>query len=123
VSSIRREGKILKVIIEHPTGGVLSLAAEETSLLPLKPPPQKGAALFGVKQLLMLSRMIEHRAIDVGLTSESGSHKKHDDQSPEKPENSPQSRRRALSKPCQSDSKISQQNSRHPNTTKTGELN
>lgn len=66
VHSIRRLGKSIRVIIEHPNGGLLSLAASETSLELTSPPPviEGQTPLFDPKKLLQLSQQLEkHTAI------------------------------------------------------------
>ena len=61
VLSLRRLGKSVRVILEHPDGGILSLPASETSWEITSPPPVvKGQTpLLDPKKLLHLSQWVE----------------------------------------------------------------
>ena len=120
VRSIRQVGKLTKVIVEHPDGGLLSLPSNETSLDISEPCPKVSGntPLFEPKQLLRLVEWVASKnTADVKETSSCTQHEevvhsqidaKTDSTSP----NSAKSKRRAHPKPDEADSTVGWQNAR-----------
>ena len=63
--SMRHLGKLVRVIVEHPQGGLISLPVSETSLEPSRPYSQvEGKTpLFEPKNLQRLAQWIEAKAL------------------------------------------------------------
>jgi hypothetical protein len=72
VHQIRQLGKVLKVILEHPDGGLMSVPASETSLEPPLPALQIGGVTprFDPKKLRQLTVLVSTLRSTVGTRTE-----------------------------------------------------
>ena len=121
--SIRRLGSLLRVIIEHPDGGLLSIPASETSLELTPPSPViKGQTpLFDPRKLLLLSQLVEKKSsvapAKVSFCQPQKLGRKKIDDSSAPTQRSPSHRsRRAQETLDQSDSAVNFQNARPTST-------
>lgn len=75
--SFRQLGKSVRVIVEHPDGGLISLPASETSLEPSQPVSLIGGTppLFDPKKLLGLAEWVQRK--DRKATNEIASGQEH----------------------------------------------
>lgn len=118
MSSIRRLGNSVRVIVEHPDGGLLSIPASETSLELTPPSPViKGQTpLFDPKKLLQLSQWVEKKSSAAPEVSfcqpQKLGRKKIDDQTPPTQESPSHRSRRAQETLDRSDSAVDFQNAR-----------
>lgn len=124
VRSWRQVGNLVKVIVEHPDGGLLSIPASETSLEVTEPVPQIAGQTpkFNPKKLLMLARW--SATLDPAATVEISSGQQHqevvqknfDDTATQSPQSLAKRTRRAHPAVDQSDSTFGGQNARPTNT-------
>jgi hypothetical protein len=65
IRQIRKVGKLTKVIVIHPDGGLLSLPSDETTLgiLEVYPKASQPTRLFEPEKLLRLSEWMQERSI------------------------------------------------------------
>jgi hypothetical protein len=126
VRCLRQVGNLVKVIVEHPDGGLLSIPASETSLEVTQPVSQISGQtpLFDPKKLQSLARWMA--TLDTAIMEEISSGQQHQDVVARKFDDtatqSPQSLAKRSKRPHpaldQSDSEVGGQNAR-PTTTGT----
>ncbi len=83
VRSFRQVGKSVRVIVEHPDGGLISLPASETSLEPTQPVAVIGGKtpLFDPQLLLGLVERVQRK--DLQATNQIAFGQEHQDDCPE----------------------------------------
>lgn len=134
VRSIRQVGKLTKVIVEHPDGGLLSLPSDETSLDISEPCPKVlgTTPLFEPKQLLRLAEwMASKNTADAKETSSCPQHEEvvHSQIDAKTASTSPSpaksNRRRAHPTPDEAESTVGWQNARRKSvgSSSTGSQN
>lgn len=124
VRSYRQVGNLLKVIVEHPNGGLISIPASETSLEVTQSVPQISGQtpLFDAKKLQTLARWLT--TLDTATTVEISSGQQHqevvsrkfDDTATQNTQSLARQTRRPHSAVNQSDSAFGGQNARPTNT-------
>lgn len=125
VRQIRKVGQLTKVIVEHPDGGLLSLAANETNL----PSPEAGVLvagttpLFDPEKLLRLAKWVAaHSPLESEKLSSVQQHqeleqKETDDTTASTTKSFAKRKRRTPSTPNKGDGTVSGQNAVHRNTS------
>lgn len=122
--SYRQIGNLLKVLVEHPDGGLISIPASETSLEVTQPVPQISGQtpLFDPKKLRTLARWLA--TLDTATTEEISSGQQHqevvlrksDDTATQSTQSLAKQTRRPHSAVNQSNSAFGGQNARPTNT-------